>query len=142
MRSHKSSERRDTVTTKKNASSRSKLDILSKDLDGDGNSFVVRISDGSGNETAPAPTDVDGHTYTFTVVAPPTAAPDTVKLANGTAVSVGQVLTTSHVAGLQYDTLADADGASGQFAHSVYDGQETQRYSAPPQARRSLEPLS
>ncbi len=71
-----------------------------------------------------APTDVDGDALTITVTGLPSVG--TVTLADGTAVTNGQVLTAAQLAGLQFDAPADLPAAkTTSFTYSVGDGTTT-----------------
>ncbi len=69
-----------------------------------------------------APTDADGDPLTLTVTELP--ALGRLILADGTPVTVGQVLTPEALEGLLYNAPADYDGAAdpGEFTYSVTDG--------------------
>ncbi len=69
-----------------------------------------------------APTDVDGNPLTITVTGLPTLG--NVTLADGTAVSNGQTLTSAQLEGLKYSAPADytAGQTVGNFTYSVNDG--------------------
>ncbi|GAC1033511.1 retention module-containing protein [Pseudomonas sp. No.21] len=72
-----------------------------------------------------APSDVDGDSLTITVTGLPTVG--TVTLADGTAVTNGQNLTSAQLQGLKYNAPADysAGQAVGSFTYSVNDGTVT-----------------
>ncbi|WP_341889712.1 Ig-like domain-containing protein [Variovorax sp. YR752] len=71
-----------------------------------------------------APTDIDGDALTITVTGLP--AVGTITLADGTAVTNGQVLTAAQLAGLQFDAPADLlASTSTSFTYSVSDGTVT-----------------
>ncbi len=70
-----------------------------------------------------APTDVDGDTLSITVTGLPDADKGKVTLADGTAITIGQILTVVQLLALQFDAAADANGAAGAFTYSVSDGQ-------------------
>jgi Ca2+-binding RTX toxin-like protein len=73
-----------------------------------------------------APTDVDGDSLTITVTCLPTYG--TVTLADGTAVTNGQVLTSAELTGLQYDAPAASaynNQAVSNFTYTVFDGTNT-----------------
>ena len=72
-----------------------------------------------------APTDVDGDSLTITVTGLPTVG--AVTLADGTAVTNGQSLTSAQLQGLKYNAPADytAGQAVGSFTYSVNDGTAT-----------------
>ncbi|BAN50029.1 retention module-containing protein [Metapseudomonas resinovorans] len=69
-----------------------------------------------------APTDVDGDALTITVTGLPTLGQ--VLLANGTAVTNGQILTSAQLQGLKYNAPADYNTSQtvGNFTYSVSDG--------------------
>ena len=72
-----------------------------------------------------APTDVDDNNNALTITVTDLPAPGlgTVTLADGTSLTVGQVLTLTELTNLQYDAPTNYDGASGPgvFAYSVSD---------------------
>ena len=70
-----------------------------------------------------APSDVDGDSLTITVTGLPTLG--RVTLADGTAISNGQVLSSAELTGLKYDAPADYNGTDsvGTFTYQVEDGQ-------------------
>gem|GEM_PF-2535511 len=72
-----------------------------------------------------APTDVDGDALSITVTGLPTLG--SVTLADGTAVSNGQTLTSAELQGLKYNGPADytSGQAVGNFTYSVNDGTVT-----------------
>ncbi len=72
-----------------------------------------------------APTDVDGDSLTITVTGLPTVG--TVTLADGTAVTNGQSLTSAQLQGLKYNAPADYSAGQpvGSFTYSVNDGTAT-----------------
>jgi hypothetical protein len=72
-----------------------------------------------------APSDVDGDSLTITVTGLPSLG--RVTLADGSAVSNGQVLSSSELTGLKYDAPADytSGDAVGSFTYSVNDGTTT-----------------
>nr|WP_260619666.1 retention module-containing protein [Pseudomonas sp. B11D7D] len=69
-----------------------------------------------------APTDVDGNPLTITVTGLPTLG--SVTLADGSAVSNGQTLTSAQLQGLKYNAPADYQAGNnvGNFTYSVNDG--------------------
>ena len=67
----------------------------------------------------PTPTDVDGDTLTVTINTLPTGG--TLKLANGTTVSVNDTLTTAEFAGLTFTPNANYNGSTS-FNYTVTDG--------------------
>ena len=71
-----------------------------------------------------APTDADGNALTITVTALPSVG--AVTLANGAAVTVGQILTSAQLAGLQFDAPLDLLSTTvTSFNYSVNDGSVT-----------------
>ncbi|WCD78132.1 retention module-containing protein [Pseudomonas sp. TUM22785] len=72
-----------------------------------------------------APTDVDGNPLTIKVAGLPTLG--SVTLADGTALTNGQTLTSAQLQGLKYNAPADysAGQAVGSFTYSVNDGTAT-----------------
>ncbi|WP_282340859.1 retention module-containing protein [Pseudomonas sp. PS02288] len=72
-----------------------------------------------------APTDVDGDALSITVTGLPTLG--SVTLADGTAVTNGQTLTSAELQGLKYNGPADytSGQAVGNFTYSVNDGTAT-----------------
>ena len=86
------------------------------------NSITVDEESGDNSLGLSAPTDVDGDTLTITVTELPNLG--VVTLADGTPITVGQVLSDTQLASLQYDAPADFDGVSdpGDFTYSVNDG--------------------
>ena len=69
-----------------------------------------------------APTDADGQALTITVASLPDPAKGVVTLSTGAAVTVGQVLTSAQLQGLQFDAAPNANGAAGTFVYTVSDG--------------------
>lgn len=69
-----------------------------------------------------APTDVDGDTLTATVSWLPVSGVGAVTLANGAAVSNGQVLSMADLQGLKFAPNAVGGGQSGSFSYTVNDG--------------------
>ncbi|MNQ17251.1 Poly(beta-D-mannuronate) C5 epimerase 1 [compost metagenome] len=72
-----------------------------------------------------APSDVDGDSLTITVTGLPTLG--SVTLADGTAVTNGQALTSAQLTGLKYNAPADYNTGDtvGTFTYSVNDGTTT-----------------
>ena len=72
-----------------------------------------------------APTDNDNADLTIKVTGLPTLG--TVTLADGTAVTDGQILTSAQLTGLQYDAPAEYNGTDtvGTFTYTVDDGEST-----------------
>ncbi len=73
-----------------------------------------------------APSDVDGDTLTITVTNVPTLG--IVRLADGSPIMNGQLLTAAEIAGLTYDAPQEYDGVAdpGNFTYSVNDGSVTE----------------
>ncbi|MFP2770995.1 retention module-containing protein, partial [Oceanisphaera sp. KMM 10153] len=71
------------------------------------------------------PTDADGDSLTITVTGLPSLGQ--VTLSDGTAVTLGQALTSAQLEGLQYDAPADynVDDSVGEFSYAVDDGTTT-----------------
>nr|WP_282189364.1 Ig-like domain-containing protein [Azospirillum endophyticum] len=67
-----------------------------------------------------APTDANGDALTVTVTGLP--AGGTIRLADGTAVTANQSLTTTQLAALTFTAAAGTVGAAGSFAYTVADG--------------------
>jgi VCBS repeat-containing protein len=72
-----------------------------------------------------APTDVDGDSLSLTVTAVPALLEGTVTLANGTALSLGQTLSSADLEGLQLDLATGFDDGIVTFAYEVSDGTVT-----------------
>ena len=79
------------------------------------------------NLAAPTDVDNDDDDLVITVTELPAVGLGTVTLADGTPLTVGQVLPLAELADLQYDAPADYDGTSGPgiFIYTVSDGEET-----------------
>ena len=69
-----------------------------------------------------APTDANSDPLTITIDAVPETTKGIVRLADNTAVAVGNTLTVDKLTGLVFAPVANANGAAGTFSYSVSDG--------------------
>lgn len=70
-----------------------------------------------------APTDADADPLTITVSTLPEATKGEIRLADGTALTVGNTLTTTQLTELIFTPVANANGDAGTFSYTVSDGQ-------------------
>jgi hypothetical protein len=68
-----------------------------------------------------APADAEGDELLITVDALPTNSQGVIRLANGSAVAVGTVLTENELLALTFTPAGDANGAGGSFSYTVTD---------------------
>lgn len=68
------------------------------------------------------PKDLDGDAMTLRVSALPEAAQGAIRLADGGAVALGQLITAGELQGLVFVPVADANGAVGSFSYVAEDG--------------------
>ncbi|TAE01977.1 MAG: tandem-95 repeat protein [Oscillatoriales cyanobacterium] len=69
-----------------------------------------------------APTDANSDALTITIDAVPETTKGVVRLADNTAVAVGNTLTVDKLTGLVFAPVANANGAAGTFSYTVSDG--------------------
>jgi Ca2+-binding RTX toxin-like protein len=69
-----------------------------------------------------APTDTNSDPLTITIDALPETTKGVVRLADNTAVAVGNTLTIDKLTGLVFAPVANANGAAGTFSYTVSDG--------------------
>ncbi|NEZ66600.1 tandem-95 repeat protein [Leptolyngbyaceae cyanobacterium CCMR0082] len=71
-----------------------------------------------------APVDGDNDPLTITVTTLPDASQGTVKLSDGTALTVGQTLTSAELTQLVFSPVENATGEAGDFSYTVNDGRD------------------
>jgi Ca2+-binding RTX toxin-like protein len=69
-----------------------------------------------------APTDAENDSLTIAVTALPNAAKGEIRLVNGTAVALNQILSITELQQLVFAPVANANGAAGSFTYTVSDG--------------------
>jgi VCBS repeat-containing protein len=68
------------------------------------------------------PIDIDGDTLTILINTIPDPSKGTIRLSDGTAVTVGQSLTLDQLTSLTFAPIANANGSARSFAYTVNDG--------------------